>query len=80
MRNPLNDCETFAAMCGGAGFAFGVAACLTIGTELTERFAVLSVVSLVMSAIIYSVSRLSDKLTDAKKSNSSDANQTEFDK
>lgn len=58
MRNPLNDMESFAALCGGAGFAFGVAAVLTVGSPVTSQLAKLSLITLVFAGVCSLACRL----------------------
>lgn len=58
MRNPLNDIRLYAAVCAGAGGAFGLSACVTLGTDNAEFFAKLSGILLIASAITYAVLRL----------------------
>lgn len=69
MRNPLNDAETFAAICAGAGFAFGVSACMTLGQpSMSDDFATPSVISLVVSALLYIGIRATRKMHTKKSS------------
>lgn len=68
MNNPLNDPEAFAAVCAGAGGAFGFAACVTLGEPYSASFARLSIITLIISAAMYITLRLADKLEDEDKS------------